>query len=73
SPALGTKLVQRAHANHGVSIVWVDAPSFAARPTRVEPELLRLQAAGIPVAVVRAGDDLTATLSVSRAARSARA
>jgi len=73
SPALGTKLVQRALSNHGVSVVWVDVPSFAGRPTRVEPELLRLQAAGIPVAVLRAGDELAATLSASRAARSARA
>lgn len=65
SPALGTKLVQRAQSNHGVSVVWVDAPSFAGRPTRVEPELLRLQLAGIPVAVVRAGEDLAAALSAA--------
>ena len=67
SPALGTKLVQRALSNHGVSVVWVDAPSFAGRPTRIEPELQRLQLAGIPVAVVRAGDDLAAALSAGPA------
>lgn len=73
SPALGGKLVQRALSNHGVSVVWVDAASFAARPTQVEPELLRLQLAGIPVAVVRAGADLAATLSAAPAQRSLRA
>ena len=46
SGALATTLVQRALAAQGVSVVWIDAPSFAGRPTRVEPELLRLQAAG---------------------------
>jgi uncharacterized protein (DUF58 family) len=49
-----------------VSVVWVDAPSFAGRPTRAVPGLLRLSAAGVPVAVVRHGDDLTAALDVSR-------
>ena len=69
TPALGTKLVQRALSNHGVSVVWVDAPSFGGRPTRVEPELLRLQFAGVPVAVLRAGDDLAAALSARPAER----
>ncbi len=73
SPALGTKLVQRALSNHGVSVVWVDAPSFAGRPTRMEPELQRLQLAGIPVAVLRAGDDLAAALSAGPALRMLRA
>ena len=63
SPALGTKLIQRALGSHGVSLVWIDAPSFAGRRTRLEPELQRLQAAGVPVAVVRAGEDLAAALS----------
>ena len=53
SGALATRLVQRALAGQGVSVVWIDAPSFAGRPTQVEPELLRLQAAGVAVAVVR--------------------
>ena len=71
SPALGTRLVQRALGNHGVSVVWVDAPSFVGRPTQVEPELLRLQATGIPVAVVRAGQDLASVLSAGRTQRRA--
>jgi uncharacterized protein (DUF58 family) len=71
SGALANKLVQRALAAQGVSVVWVDAPSFAGRPTRVEPELLRLQAAGVAVAVVRQGDSLATVLGAAPAARSA--
>jgi uncharacterized protein (DUF58 family) len=68
SGALATKLVQRALAGQGVSVVWVDSASFASRPTKVEPELLRLQAAGIPVAVVRRGDALANVLGAAPAA-----
>ena len=71
SGALATKLIQRALAAHGVSLVWIDAPSFAGRPTRVEPELLRLQAAGVAVAVLRQGDPLAAVLGAAPAPRSA--
>ena len=71
SGALATKLVQRALAGQGVSIVWVDTASFAARPTKVEPELLRLQAAGVAVAVIRRGDSLAAVLGAAPAVRSA--
>ena len=46
-----------------VSVVWIDAASFASRPTRAEPGLLRLAAHGVPTAVVRHGDDLAAVLS----------
>jgi uncharacterized protein (DUF58 family) len=53
--ALGTRRL--------VSVVWIDAASYAGRPTRVEPGLLRLAAHGIPTAVVRRGDDLAAVLS----------
>ena len=51
-----------------VSVVWIDAPSFAGRPTRVAPGALRLSAAGIPVSVVRFGDDLAAVLQARRGA-----
>ena len=71
SGALATKLVQRSLAGQGVSVVWVDAPSFAGRPTKVEPELLRLQAAGVAVAVVRRGDSLAAVLGARPPLRSA--
>lgn len=69
--ALARKLAQRAQSSHGVSLVWVDSASFAGRPTTVEPELLRLQATGIPVAVLRRGDDLRAALGGAAAARRA--
>jgi uncharacterized protein (DUF58 family) len=55
------RLVQLAVTRRRVSVVYVDAASFSGRPQQ-EPALLRLQAAGIPVAVVRRGDDLAARL-----------
>src|SRR5437763_5503944 len=59
--ALVDRLVQRALSRHGVSLVYVEAVPGP------EPQLLRLQAAGIPVAVVRRGGDLAAALSVPEA------
>jgi uncharacterized protein (DUF58 family) len=50
-------------ARRSVSLVWIDAPSYAARPTKAEPGLLRLAAHGLPTAVVRQGDDLGGVLS----------
>jgi len=50
-------------ARRSVSVVWIDAPSFASRRTRAEPGLLRLAAHGLPSAVLRKGDDLGAVLS----------
>jgi hypothetical protein len=52
--ALADRLVQRALSRRGVSVVYLGS-----RDVR----LLRLQAAGIPVAVVGAGDDLVVALS----------
>jgi len=59
------RLVQRAAARQHVSLVLVDPVSFAApaAPRRLEAGLLRLQAAGVPVTVLRRGDDLAARLS----------
>jgi uncharacterized protein (DUF58 family) len=56
-PPLADRLVQRALSRRGSSVVHValsDAP---------EPQLLRLQRVGIPVAVVHVGDDLGARLA----------
>ena len=50
-----------------VSVVWVDAPSYVGRPTRAATGPLRLAAAGIPVAVIRRGDDLAAALQLPQA------
>jgi uncharacterized protein (DUF58 family) len=71
SGALSSSLTRRAVSGQGVSVVWIDAASFAGRPTRAEPELLRLQAAGVAIAVVRSGDSLAAVLGAAPAARSA--
>jgi uncharacterized protein (DUF58 family) len=49
-----------------VSVIWIDAPSYAGRPTRAATGPLRLAAAGIPVAAVRRGEDLAAALDASR-------
>ena len=63
SPALIDRLVQRAVSRRGVSVVYVDAASFARGAVRrPEPGLLRLQSLGVPVAVLRRGDDLGAVL-----------
>jgi uncharacterized protein (DUF58 family) len=66
---LPVDLVERlvARAGHGLaaSIVYVDASSWNGGGTR-EPGLLRLQAAGVPVAVVRRGDDLRVALGGTR-------
>jgi len=46
-----------------VALVAIDAPTYAgAMPSPAEPVLLRAAAAGIPVAVVRAGEDLRGAL-----------
>jgi uncharacterized protein (DUF58 family) len=55
------RLVQRALSRRGTSLVYVEATPGP------EPQLLRLQSAGIPVAVVRPGDDLAETLGGRRA------
>jgi uncharacterized protein (DUF58 family) len=55
------RLVQRALSRRGVSVVYVEAVSGP------QPQLLRLQAVGIPVAVVRSGDNLAAALGAPEA------
>ena len=62
-PAFVARLIQRALSRRRVSLVFVEAPTFAGAAPRPQPELLRLQRAGVPVAVVRAGDDLAVQLS----------
>jgi uncharacterized protein (DUF58 family) len=63
TPRLADRLVQRALGHRHVSLVYVDAASFGNAVRTKEPQLLRLQAAGVPVAVVRAGDDLGLALT----------
>jgi uncharacterized protein (DUF58 family) len=67
SPRLVERLVHRALGNHGASLVYVDAASFAEEgaglPAAAGALLLRLQRAGVPILVLRRGDDLAAALS----------
>jgi uncharacterized protein (DUF58 family) len=54
------------------AVVAVDAPTYAGAPASApEPALLRLAAAGVPVAILRAGDDLASVLSRPAAVRRA--
>ena len=71
--SLVARLLQRAATRRPVALVHVEPESFAGRPRRPDPELLRLQAAGVPIAVVRRGDDLAAALHGATAAEVARA
>ncbi len=70
-PDLVNRLVQRSLGRRKVSLVFVDAASFAGAAPRPEPALLRLQTAGVRIAVVRAGDDLAERLEGQLAAGAA--
>jgi uncharacterized protein (DUF58 family) len=61
-PELVHRLVQRSLSRRKVSLVYVDPASFAGAEPRPEPALLRLQSAGVSVAVLRAGEDLAEQL-----------
>jgi len=65
------RLVDRALGSGHVSLVLVDPSSFAG--TEPTPRPVRLQAAGVALVVVRAGDDLGGRLGDVRVAETARA
>jgi uncharacterized protein (DUF58 family) len=64
SPALVERLLRRTLSQRRAALVFVDAASFGAGRTRTAPQpaLLRLQAGGVAVAVLKRGDDLAAKL-----------
>jgi uncharacterized protein (DUF58 family) len=67
-PALVEALIGRAVSRQLVSVVYIDLPSFERRGRRAggaESAVLRLEAAGISVAVVGRGDDLAAILAAT--------
>jgi uncharacterized protein (DUF58 family) len=66
--SLVDRLLERALTRRPVALVHVEPQSFVGGTRRPEPALLRLQAAGVPIAVVRQGDDLAAVLNRARAA-----
>jgi riboflavin biosynthesis pyrimidine reductase len=67
------RLLERALTRRPVAVVHVEPESYAGRPRRPEPNLLRLQAAGVPIAAVRCGEDLAAALEGERAGEVAHA
>jgi phosphoglycolate phosphatase-like HAD superfamily hydrolase len=71
--SLVNRLLERAVTRRPVALVHVEPRSFAGRERRPEPALLRLQSAGVPIAVVCVGDDLAAVLNGASAAEAARA
>ncbi len=70
APKLVERLAQRAFAHHPATVVYVDPRSFVDGPIApdrdVTAQLLRLDRAGIPVAILRRGDDLAEKLAGSR-------
>jgi uncharacterized protein (DUF58 family) len=62
SQALVERLVARALGHGTVSLVLVDSASFNGSEPQPLPGLLRLQAAGVAVVVLRRGDDLAERL-----------
>jgi hypothetical protein len=58
------RLLQRALNQRCANLVFVDPASFGRNGAQAAPQpaLLRLQAGGVPVAVLRRGDDLAAKL-----------
>jgi uncharacterized protein (DUF58 family) len=61
--SLVDRILERALTRRPVALVYVEPESFAGRPRRRDPDLLRLEAAGVPIAVVRLGADLAAALN----------
>jgi uncharacterized protein (DUF58 family) len=66
------RLVERSLGHRDVSLVLVDSASFGGSGPQRFPDLLRLQAAGVAVAVLRRGDDLAAALGAPAFAEAAR-
>ena len=64
SPLLVERLLQRTLSQRRAALVFVDPASFGPNGSHPipQPALLRLQAGGVPVAVIRRGDDLHAKL-----------
>jgi uncharacterized protein (DUF58 family) len=64
------QVAERLLAARRGALVLIDAPTYAgAAPSAADPSLLRLAAGGVPVAVVRKGDDLVVALAGSVSGR----
>jgi hypothetical protein len=67
TPRLAERLLHRMLNRHSATLVYVEPTSFAAEPpAQLEPvvgaQILRLERGGVPVAILRKGDDLQAKL-----------
>jgi uncharacterized protein (DUF58 family) len=71
--ALVERLVARSLGSGSVGLVLVDTATFGGARSELRPELLRLHAAGVAIAVLRRGDDLAECLSAAPLAEVARA
>jgi uncharacterized protein (DUF58 family) len=65
SPLLVERLLQRTLSQRRAALVFVDPASFGPNGQKPAPQpaLLQLQAGGVPVAVLRSGDDLRSKLA----------
>ncbi len=72
-PRLVERLVERSLGSRTLSVILVDAASFAGAPRERFPELLRLQAAGVAGVVLRSGDDLAERLGAAEVREATRA
>ena len=71
TPRLAERLAQRVFQRHAATLVYVDPTSFADVPPQerdagVEAQIMRLERAGVPVAVLRRGDDLATVLGAQQ-------
>jgi uncharacterized protein (DUF58 family) len=77
APRLVDRLLQRSVTRRGTSVVYVDPASYAngsaaeQLPADTRAQIGRLEHAGIPVSVLRRGDDLAATLGAGLTVESA--
>jgi uncharacterized protein (DUF58 family) len=71
TPRLAERLLHRMLNRHAATLVYVEPTSFADDPpAQLEPavgaQILRLERGGVPVAILRKGDDLQAKLGVQQ-------
>lgn len=71
--SLVDRLLERAVTRRPVALIYVEPESFAGGRRSREPDLLRLQAAGVPIAVVRQGEDIATALGGAAVPEAARA
>jgi uncharacterized protein (DUF58 family) len=67
TPRLADRLTQRVFQRHAATLVYIDPASFTDTPgEQLDPgiagQILRLERAGVPVAILRRGDDLASVL-----------